>query len=237
MGYDISVRDRGTWVNEDQRWIRTGKPRSPATGIVLKRTALTAFETQGYVPSGWPLAYDADGFAVPYLGGVHEVQTITVSATSFTLTFSGQTTGSLTTATTDGADVQAALEALSNIAVGDVSVSGPDTGPYVVTFGGTMADADVAAITGTGTGGAATVTVVETTAGAVDANEVGIGHLFTTVALDANSTGNIPAAVFRDGEVINNFLPSGHSVDAAFRADVKPGGGGDAQITYVTLKI
>ena len=221
MAIDISVRTKGTWTNEDQRWIgRGGQPRSAPRSIVLLRSALTAYETAGVVPSGLPLALDANGKAVPYIGGVHEVQTITVSATSFTLTYSGQTTASMTTATTDGADVQAALIALSNLAPGDVVVTGPDTGPYVVTFGGTKADQDVSAITGTGTGGAATVTVVETTAGAVDSNEVGAGHLFASVALDRLSTADVAAALFWDGEVITNYLPSVTQLDAEFRADV-----------------
>lgn len=92
-----------------------------------------------------------------------EVQTVTVSATSFTLTYDGETTASLTTASTDGAEVQAALEALSNVSPGDLEVTGADGGPYVVTFDESLGD--VPAITGTGTGGAATVTVVETNKG------------------------------------------------------------------------
>lgn len=93
-----------------------------------------------------------------------EVQTVTVSATSFTLTYDGETTASLTTASTDGADVKAALLALSNLDADDiVSVTGSDGGPYVITFSDDMDD--VAALTGTGTGGAATVTVVETNKG------------------------------------------------------------------------
>jgi hypothetical protein len=92
-----------------------------------------------------------------------EVQTITVSATSFTLTYDGETTSSLTTASTNGAEVQAALEALSNVSPGDVTVTGADGGPYVATFDPELGD--VPAITGVGTGGAATVTVVETNKG------------------------------------------------------------------------
>lgn len=93
-----------------------------------------------------------------------EVQTITVSATSFTLSYGGETTGSLTTATTDGADVKAALVGLSSLEPSDIkSVTGSDGGPYVVTFDESLGD--VGAITGVGTGGAATVNVVETNKG------------------------------------------------------------------------
>lgn len=220
MAIDISVRNRGTWTNEDQRWIgRGGQPRSAPRSIVLKRSALTAYETAGVVPSGLPLAYDSNGLAAPYVGGVHEVQHVVADATTFTLTFSGQTTSSLTVATATAAQVKAALEALSNIGAGDLTVTGA-AGTFDVTFGGSLADQNVAQMTGTGTGGAATVTVTTTTAGAVDADEVGIGFLFTSVALDRLSTANVAAALFWDGEVITNFLPAPTQVDAEFRADV-----------------
>lgn len=71
------------------------------------------------------------------------------------------------------AEVQAALEALSNINPGDVTVTGGTgdelgTKPYVVLFGGRFADTDVNAITATDTltGGAEKVTVTTSTAGA-----------------------------------------------------------------------
>jgi hypothetical protein len=235
---DVSTRTLKTVVNEDQRWIGAGgSPLSPCRSIVLKRSTLTAFEAQGYVPSGIELKYETDGRVSPYVGGVSEVQTVTVDATSFTLTWNGQTTTSMTTATTNGADVQAALEALSNIGVGDVAVTGVDTGPYTVTFRGALSDQDVAALTGTGTGGAASVVVATTTAGAVDADEVGIGYLFTTQVLPVGSTGDIGAALFWDGEVITNYLPAASTLDAQFRADVAPGGGGNARINFITHRV
>jgi hypothetical protein len=88
---------------------------------------------------------------------------------SFTLTFSGQTTGAIAYNATAGA-VQTALEALSNIAPGDVVCTGgplPGT-PVVVTFGGQYAGTDVALMTDTEslTGGTVpAVTVTTTTPG------------------------------------------------------------------------
>jgi hypothetical protein len=100
------------------------------------------------------------------VASVNEVQTVTLAdaagADTWTLTFSGQTTSALDD-DASAATVQGALEALSNIAVGDVTVTGSAGGPYTVTFAGVYAGKPVALMTGTGTG--CTVTIVETTPG------------------------------------------------------------------------
>lgn len=96
-----------------------------------------------------------------------EIQKVTVPATvtTFTLTYSGQTTSALTRATADGAAVQTALIALSNIGPGDVAVSGPAGGPYIVQFGGALADADIAALTATTASGTGTIDIATLLAG------------------------------------------------------------------------
>jgi hypothetical protein len=97
-----------------------------------------------------------------------EIQTVTVGGsglTSFTLTYSGQTTASLDDLAT-AAQVQTALENLSNIAVGDVAVVGDDGGPWTVTFRGALVNTNVAQLTSTPTGGTGTVTVATLRAGA-----------------------------------------------------------------------
>lgn len=94
----------------------------------------------------------------PTLVGVR--QTITEGGsglTSFTLSFAGQTTSSLAAAAT-AAQVQAALLALSTIAPGEVSVSGAVSGPYTVTFKGSLAGTSTL-MTATPTGGTGTVTI------------------------------------------------------------------------------
>jgi sorbitol-specific phosphotransferase system component IIA len=63
----------------------------------------------------------------------------------FTLTFNGQTTLPINILAS-GAGVQTALEALSNIAPGDVIVTGPNLGPWDVTFTGPLANQDVPAL-------------------------------------------------------------------------------------------
>jgi hypothetical protein len=105
--------------------------------------------------------------------GQSEVQTVTITGTptggTFTLTYSGQTTGTIAfnaTATT----VQTALRALSNIGSTGVNVTGgPGPGtPWAVAFAGALADTDVALMTATSslTGGTSpTVSVATTTEG------------------------------------------------------------------------
>ncbi len=107
----------------------------------------------------------------------NKVETVAVDAEggTFTLTFNGQTTTAINfdaDDTTGAASVRALLEALSTIAVGDVTVTGGPgddggTTPFVVTFHQTLA-ATPLNLTGSGaslTGGAGTVTITHTTAG------------------------------------------------------------------------
>lgn len=97
-----------------------------------------------------------------------EVQVVTISGGptggTFALTFSAQTTTGIAY-NASAATVQTALEALSNIAPGDVVVTGSAGGPYTVTFAGTLADADqpqmtinTALLTGGSASGAVTTT-------------------------------------------------------------------------------
>jgi len=90
-------------------------------------------------------------------GGTAEVQTVTITGTptggTFTLTFKSQTTAGIAYNASSAA-VQSALVALSTIGAGDVTVAGgpgPAT-PWTVTFGGTLADQDVPAMTASATG-------------------------------------------------------------------------------------
>jgi hypothetical protein len=103
---------------------------------------------------------------------VDEVQTVTITGSptggTFTLTYAGQTTAAIAYNAAASA-VQSALVALSNIASGDVAVTGSSGGPYTVTFGGALADRNVAQMTASGaglTGGSSpSVSVTTATAG------------------------------------------------------------------------
>ena len=99
-----------------------------------------------------------------------EVQTVTITGTptggTFTLTFSGQTTGTIAYNATAAA-VATALRALSNILNADVDTAGgplPGT-PVTVTFKGQYEDTDVPQMTATGsfTGGTSPAVAVTTT--------------------------------------------------------------------------
>lgn len=98
--------------------------------------------------------------------GQSEQQRVVVDATggTFTLTHDGQTTTGIAENAT-ATVLQAALEALSNLVPGDVSVTGPAGGPWVVDFSPLLGN--VGQMTGSGaslTGGAATVTITTTRA-------------------------------------------------------------------------
>lgn len=108
------------------------------------------------------------------VSAVNEVQTLTITGTptggNFTLTFDGQTTGNIAY-NANAAAVQSALEALSNIAVGDVTCGGgalPGT-PVTITFTGRLAARRLPEITANSaglTGGTTpTATIATTTDG------------------------------------------------------------------------
>lgn len=95
--------------------------------------------------------------------------TVTVNGTggTFTLSYGGQTTAAINYGATK-ADVLAALEALSNLAPGDVSVDGNPGGPYTILFSPAFlaANSPVGTVTAdgtalTGTGAAATIATAE----------------------------------------------------------------------------
>lgn len=136
------------------------------------------------------------------------------SAGTFTISFDGETTGAIAYNAV-AATVKTALEALSNINPGDITVTGgalPGTA-VVITFGGQWAGKDIPAITidGAATTGE-TITIATNTAGApvsegsdgatdgrqLLANIVGINDTWlTTELLD----GNKEVAVMKEGRV------------------------------------
>lgn len=105
----------------------------------------------------------------------NEIQTVGIDdATTgghFHLTYDGQTTGEIAWNANAGT-VDAALEALSNIDAGDVSVTGGPgpTTDWVVEFTGNLACQPISAMTGDGsalTGGSTDVTITETVPGGI----------------------------------------------------------------------
>jgi hypothetical protein len=169
----------------------------------------------------------ATGKLGAYAGTTDEVQTLTVGGsglTSFTITYSGQTTASLDDQAT-AAQVQTALEALSNIAPGDVTVTGSAGGPWTLTFGGTLADTNVAAVTTTPTGGTGVVNVATTTAGGADGSatgtEVAVGHLWDDEVVPTDTAQVSTVAYVKSFAVISESrLPSGAGLDEAAKSDL-----------------
>lgn len=170
--------------------------------------------------SGIPLGkVTASGLYAPYSGPRSEVQTVTITGGptggSYTLTFSGQTTAAIPYNAT-AAQVKSALEALSNVDVGDVAVSG---GPHpgtavVVTFGGQYLGEDVAQMTASGaslTGGTSpAVAVATSTAGggasATDGTEALAGFLVDAISFNPTST-KAAGALLWHGEVFADQCP------------------------------
>jgi hypothetical protein len=164
----------------------------------------------------------ASGLFGPYAGRSNEVQQFDLGAASagtFTISFDGETTANIAyNAAT--ATVQAALEALSNIDPGDVTVTGgplPGTA-VVITFGGRHAGKDVPQIT-INAGGLTdpTVTISTTTAGgstASDGRQTADCILLNTVNV---RHGNSAATAVTHGVVREARLTG---IDAAGKADL-----------------
>ncbi|WP_339730088.1 hypothetical protein [uncultured Gimesia sp.] len=117
------------------------------------------------------LTADASG-----LTGTNEQQAVTLNSATggtFTLIYAGQTTGNIAY-NASAATVETALEALSNIGSGNVSVAGSDGGPYTITFIGTLGSTNVNLITlnGTNLTGTVAASISETTSGAGGASEI-----------------------------------------------------------------
>jgi hypothetical protein len=117
-------------------------------------------------------------------GGTNEVQTINLGAAtagSITITFDGQATGAIAWNATAAA-VQTALESLSNVNPGDVTVTGgPLPATITLTFGGQYAGTNVAQVTVSPTGlTGGTVTVATTTVGAPGPTLALSGRLINT---------------------------------------------------------
>lgn len=209
----------------DQTWLGSTHGIANCRTVAPDPDLFTLAAYPNGVPSGTPIGIvTATGLAGPYTGdSTDEVQTLTVGGsglTSFTLTFGGQTTASIDDAAT-GADVQAALEALSTIGAGNVSVTGAAGGVWTVTFKGDLANTNVAQLTTTPTGGTGTVTAATTTAGGADGSsdgrEILAGFLFT----DQKAPGDGGWPLLDHGRIRTDLLPivfeaTGHNTTGQF---------------------
>jgi hypothetical protein len=140
----------------------------PYSTLKDKKTELIRKARDGSV---FVAPYSATGITTLTAAGTNEVQTVTITGTptggTFTLTFSGQQTAAIAY-NANAAAVQTALENLSNLVPGDVTVGGgPGPGtPYTVTFtGASYGSTDVSVMTAASsfTGGTSPATAVTTT--------------------------------------------------------------------------
>jgi hypothetical protein len=121
------------------------------------------------------------------LTSTSEIQTVTLATATggtFTLLFEEDETSNLDFDAT-AAEVQSALEALPSIGSGNVSVSGPDGGPWVVTFQGDLSlDQPLLEVDGTNLTGTLSVGISTTTPGASGVNEVQLFYAYKDGELD-----------------------------------------------------
>ncbi|MFC8008666.1 hypothetical protein [Streptomyces cinereoruber] len=228
-------------AHADRPWLASLVGTNDTNTITLDLSKFTAgvhyeagtpWQPRNTLKSGIALGkITASGLYAPYSGVSSEVQSVTVTGNptggSFTLTYSGQTTATIPYDAT-ALRVQDALEALSNIAPGDVVVDGQPAGPYYVRFAGALAGTDVAAMTASGsglTGGTSPgVTIATPRAGGntagTDGTETFAGFLSDEV-LFAPGSAKATGALLWFGEVYANQLPV--SFDPADVTAVAPG--------------
>lgn len=209
--------ERTEYGTDDTRWLRNAL-RAESHGVTIEGSLFTNDPAGVLIPSGTHIS-ELGG---PYNATTEEVQTLTEGGsglTSFTITFSGQTTASLDDDAT-AAQVQAALEALSNVGEGNVLVTGGPlgTGPFTVKFVGDLANTNVAQMTTTPTGGTGTVTVATTTAGGSGVDSPAgsgktEGHLRNRIRVKPG--GRYLVAVVDSGQVDRRYLPAGDHDAAA----------------------
>lgn len=229
---DISVRRTSPLVVEDRSWLADVDGTQATRSITLRTAAFTKAThfPDGVLKSGTFLArYTSgaySGLYAPYGGAASEAQTATVtggpSGGTFTLTLNGETTAAIAYNATAAA-VQSALEALPSLSAGDVTVTGSAGGPFTVTFGGSLAGTNVAAMTASGAGltGGSTpgVTIATPTPGggtATDGLDVARGVLFNSIQM-AEGDANKGAPMQERGFIRVSNLPANHGLDAAAR--------------------
>lgn len=210
-GFTPALKRTNVSVGGKASFLASGKMTVKRGGITLD-ASLVAADANGdkIIEAGTFVAQvTATKKYGPYGGKTNEVQTLTVGGsglTSFTITLGGFTTAAIDAAATSAA-VKAALEALPNVDVGDVKVTGNAGGVWTVTFGGEYANKDVPAMTTTPTGGSGTVTVATPTAG-------GAAVADGREAPDDQSGYTLESVNLRDGDVICGLMLEGSVLTA-----------------------
>jgi hypothetical protein len=157
------------------------------TNITTNASSLT-----GGTSPGVSVTHTTSG--APAIAAVNDVQIVTISGTpaggTFTLTFGGQTTSALAF-NAIGSTVQTALQALSSINSGNVTVTGSASGPYTITFVSALAATPQAVITTTSslTGGTSpALSVAHAATGSAAIPSVNAVQLVTVTATGGSFT-------------------------------------------------
>jgi hypothetical protein len=168
-----------------------------------------------------------------YQAGTNERQTIGAhdsTGGTFTLTYSGQTTAAIAW-NANAATVQAALEALSNVAPGDVAVTGgPLPAQTTVEFKGAIGESNVTQMTSNGTnltGGSDTVPIATTVAGV--APNTNADKAATVWVIDADGLDPGTAARTRILDALEDVRELG------FAFAVRPPGYDDVNVTFTAV--
>lgn len=221
---------------EDQEHFSSNVADKPLRASATKIQAKTFAGGSGTLGKLTPVTFNTStNFWQVWGAGTVEISTITSNATpatagDFTLTVDGNTTAAIAFDAT-AADIQAALEALPNIAPGDVTAvatTGVDLGDasavVTLTWGGVFVGLDVAltATMGGLTGNAHVL--AEATAGVVDAYGTSViaGFLWPDEVVLA--TGEVLGQVMLAGEIHYDDipLPSGET-EADLKAALRSG--------------
>lgn len=218
------------WTVEDRSWLASRDGTAVTQTITLDVAAFTpgTHYPNGFIPSGVLVGkITASGLYGPYAGSSNEVQAVTITGVptggTFTLGLGGETTAAIAFNAT-AAQVEAALEALSNVNAGDVVVTG-GPGPaaaWTVTFTGAFHGDNVPQMVATGslTGGTApAVTVTTTTPGGsavATGLEVPEGFLWNTLQVRTGAT-RLGAPLLWRGAINTVRLPASSGLDANAR--------------------
>ena len=174
---------------------------------------------------GWDVVPAGKAGNVP--GNEEQTVTLNPNATggSYKLRFGGTAPANTSAPIAFGAsaaEVQTALEGITALGAGNVSVAGPNGGPYVVTFQGAKADTDVAEITADNSGliGTQTITLKEASGnfalsfGGQTTGATGTGNFTSGSSVVSNvSTTN---GAFAAGQIITSTssgIQSGTSIE------------------------
>jgi hypothetical protein len=131
---------------------------------------------------GWALV--ANSYPTNFVHGANAAQEVTVEASTFTLTFEGQTTSTIASGAA-ASELQAALEALPTIGPGNVIVTQEAGQPavYTVTFTKLLGNMKIAEMVGTGASVSAKTTGTSSGTIGVDVFNVGAGTASGTITI------------------------------------------------------